>query len=230
MFANETYVTQGSFLHVVSRLQSDESIELSETDYINSMFENFFELNKEYAIFKYSLDVNLFLRSSYKYLYRFYDAAREAGLSIDSDMYDMFKELERFRKGNKNQEKIERIQESLDILLGKDKSGDGSLASFDKIRDLSLYKVEANNEIKEYMDCFWDVFMDLYKEAILVLPSPRGTPGSSMGSLKRRVSSFTPKLHKISDTRTLTADNLTGYSKTKRLSERRKLRNKVFID
>jgi hypothetical protein len=213
MFANETYFTQGSFLHVVSILQSEESIELSETDYINSMFENFFELNKEYAIFKYSLDVNLFLRSSYKYLYRFYDAAKQAGLSIDSDMYDMFKDLEKLRKNNiENQDKIKRIQESLDILIGKKNSPGLSI-------------VEYNNEIKEYMVCFWAIFMDLFTEAILVLPSPKGTPKGSMDSLNRRGSSFNPKLNKIYDTKSLSADNLAGYSKTKRLSDRRKLRN-----
>jgi hypothetical protein len=234
MFANETYFTQGSFLHVVSRLQSDESIELSETDYINSMFENFFELNKEYAIFKYSLDVNLFLRSSYKYLYRFYDAAKEAGLSIDSDMYQMFKNLEIFRKGNKNnienQYKIKRIQESLDILLGKDNSGkksNGSLTNFDKITDLSLYKIEANSEIKEYMDCFWAIFMLLYEESILVLPSPISTPIGSIVSLKRRDTSFFPKKNKIYDTKRFSADDLTVYSKSKRLSDRKKSRNEL---
>jgi hypothetical protein len=180
MYTNETYFTQGAFLHVVSRLQSGENIELSETDYINSMLENFFELLKEYALFKDTEDVNLFLKSSYKYLFRFYDAAKEAGLEINQELYDIFKDLDRLRKGNQddytNQKNLMQVQNELHNMILKNKETD----------------LPANNngfDIKEYMTFFWGVFLYLFRESVPQLPSP-GTSRRSSISFKRRASSI----------------------------------------
>jgi hypothetical protein len=220
MYANETYFTQGAFLHVVSRLQSDESIELSSTDYINSMFENFFEVNKEYAIYKNSLNVDLFLKSSYKYLYRFYDAAKEAGLLIDYETYEIFKDLDRFRKGNKEnpdvKKKLEKVQKNLDIILGIETnlSNNRELkelhenlnSNTQKSTNLSI-NIGYNVEIKKYMESFWEIFMKLYKESLLILPSPRTSMDSiNKSSLKRRKTSYTKVMDKVDPIKSSNSD------------------------
>jgi hypothetical protein len=214
MYANETYFTQGAFLHVVSRLQSDESIDLSDSDYINSMFENFFEINKEYYIYINSLDVNLFLKSSYKYLFRFYDAAKEADLSINPELYYILKDLDRFRKGNQDnidvQRKLSTLQDSLDILIDKDINITKNRC-IGKFANINLLTDETcvNSEIKEYMICFWRIFLKLYNESLLVLPSPKNSYISlDFKSIGRRNSSNTVSIHREKPVITKSAESL----------------------
>jgi hypothetical protein len=218
MYANETYFTQGAFLHVVSRLQSGENIELSETDYINSMLENFFEILKEYAIFKHSTDVNLFLKSSYKYLFRFYDAAKEAGLDINQDLYEIFQDLEILRKGNQddimNQRKLIKAQNKLIKFLGK--------IDNDMFPVNGITGTTDNLKIKEYMSSFWGIFLYLFKQSLLIIPSPGTSRRSSIKQVKRRASSYTPVNPSIMGLDRLSLENMDKKSKKLR-TEKRKL-------
>jgi hypothetical protein len=205
MYANETYFTQGAFLHVVSKLQSGENIEISETDYINSMLENFFEMSKEYAIFKDSVDENLFLKSSYKYLFRFYDAAKEAGFDINPDLYEILQDLEKLRKANNddvlNQRKLIKVQNEL-------------------LEIIEFSSTREGNKIKKFMVYFWGVFLYLFKQAILVIPSPGTSRRSSVPNVKRRASSYSVEHQPININR-LSLESLNKNSK-KLMTERRK--------
>jgi hypothetical protein len=177
MYANETYFSQGAFLHVVSNLQSGENLELSASDYVNSMLENFFELLKEYGIFTKSneLDINLYLKSSYKYLFRFYDASKEAGLSINNELYEVLSDLEKYRK-NKDKisiRKLKKTQYKLDYLL------------FSPESPIGITPQNVGNDIFKYMNSFWEIIIPMFSQSMFIIPTPLRPSRRSTRSIRR---------------------------------------------
>mgnify|MGYP006893253947 CR=1 FL=1 len=119
MYANETYFTQGAFLHVVGSLQGNLPFnKISKNDYILSCIENLFDIMKEYILYSDMESPSMFLLHSYKYIYRFYHAAYMAGLHNDKELLKIFKTLDNARKKKDNGEEIDSLQTKMDDLLG----------------------------------------------------------------------------------------------------------------
>ena len=119
VYANETYFSQGAFIHVVGEIQSNLKLDISSTDYINSFLENFFDLNKEYVIYKNSNSSSIFLRNSYKYLFRCFDAASKIHkkIKINAKLVKLFQKLDTARRKQNNEDKILQLENSLNNLL-----------------------------------------------------------------------------------------------------------------
>ena len=119
MYANETYFTQGAFLHVVGSIQGNlDPGKISKIDYILSCIENLFDIVKEYAIYSDNATPAKFLLYSYKYVYRFYHAAYMAGLHSNVKLLDLFEKLDNTRKLKNNEKMLGVLQRELDIELG----------------------------------------------------------------------------------------------------------------
>lgn len=74
-YGNETYFTQGAFNHVVGKLQSNfTNLTILPHEYVDSFFENFGEVIKEYSMYRETLDKDHFIIESSKYLIRCADA------------------------------------------------------------------------------------------------------------------------------------------------------------
>lgn len=124
VFANETYFTQGSFLHVVGELQSKLDLNISKFDYGISAIENFFEILKEYCLYKGEFDSTNFLKHSYKYIFRFYDGLNKALPNDFTKKIKLLSKLDTLRKQKNREKKMKEFQARLDRLWGLDKSSD----------------------------------------------------------------------------------------------------------
>lgn len=119
MYANETYFTQGAFLHVVGSIQGNlDPGKISKNDYILSCVENLFDVIKEYAIYSDATTESTFLLYSYKYAYRFYHAAYMAGLHDNVKLLNLFKKLDAARKLTNNKTILGDLQSEVDTELG----------------------------------------------------------------------------------------------------------------
>lgn len=121
VYANETYFSQGAFLHVVGELQSGLKLKISKEDYHNSCIENFCEIHKLYIRYKNSkFGSNNFLLNSYKYLYRMIDAAKKSNLypTITNKLHPIIESLEFERKqSSPDSSTIDDLQEKFDDLI-----------------------------------------------------------------------------------------------------------------
>ena len=70
-YADETYLTQGTFLHVVANMQMNYNIKLTYDEYVNSFIENFGKLIYE---FNKSATISDYLYNIAKYMLRLIDA------------------------------------------------------------------------------------------------------------------------------------------------------------